>query len=91
MSTEMNITQAAGGQLQAALLAAARRNPSEARELLKAVKRAVRDADVLVAEGRALADFPHVPFREIRVRGYRLFFRPEKGTVWIAGFWKTAG
>ncbi len=90
MSTETYVTEGARGQLRAALLAAARRDPNEARELLKGVEEALRSTDLLDTEGHPLADFPQLPFREIRIGEHRLFFRCEQKTVWITGLWKAA-
>lgn len=40
--------------------------------------------------GRALPEFPDLPFREIIVSPYRLFYRVKGKTVWIVALWHGA-
>ena len=89
MSAEVRFTDAARWQLRAALAAVDRRDAAAARDLLDGVSRLVRDGDLLEKSGGALAEFPAVLCREARLGGYRVFFRREGETVWIAGVWKT--
>jgi hypothetical protein len=88
MSANVRFTDAARWQLQAALATVERHDPTAAKRLLVHVERLARDAKVLEAEGRALPGFPALPHREVRLEGYRLFFRREREVLWIAGIWK---
>jgi plasmid stabilization system protein ParE len=88
MSGAVRFTDAARGQLRVALDAVARRDAAHARELLDDVRRLVRDARLLEAEGSPLPEFPRIPTREVPLDDYRLFFRREKGDFWITGIWK---
>lgn len=40
--------------------------------------------------GRALPEFPDLPFREVVVPPYRFFYRVKGKTVWVVGVWHTA-
>jgi len=40
--------------------------------------------------GRALPEFPDLPFREITVNPYRFFYRVKGRTVWIVAVWHGA-
>ena len=39
---------------------------------------------------RLLPEFPNLPFREVIVRLYRLFYRIKNKTVWIVAVWHGA-
>jgi toxin ParE1/3/4 len=40
--------------------------------------------------GRAIPEFPDLPYREVIVRPYRFFYRVEGRTVWIVAVWHSA-
>ncbi|MEK6776027.1 MAG: type II toxin-antitoxin system RelE/ParE family toxin [bacterium] len=40
--------------------------------------------------GRALPEFPELPFREVIVAPYRFFYRVKEKTVWIVAVWHGA-
>jgi plasmid stabilization system protein ParE len=40
--------------------------------------------------GRALSEFPDLPFREVIVTPYRFFYRVKGKTVWIVAVWHGA-
>jgi plasmid stabilization system protein ParE len=40
--------------------------------------------------GRALPEFPDLPFREVIVNPYRFFYRIKEKTVWIVAVWHGA-
>jgi toxin ParE1/3/4 len=40
--------------------------------------------------GRALLEFPDLPFREVIVNPYRFFYRVKGRTVWIVAVWHGA-
>ena len=40
--------------------------------------------------GRALPEFPDLPYREVIVAPYGFFYRIADRTVWIAGVWHGA-
>jgi toxin ParE1/3/4 len=40
--------------------------------------------------GRALPEFPDLPFREVIVNPYRFFYRVKGRTVWIVAVWHGA-
>jgi plasmid stabilization system protein ParE len=44
----------------------------------------------LPQSGRALPEFPDLPFREIIVSPYRFFYRVKGKTVWIVAVWHGA-
>lgn len=40
--------------------------------------------------GRALPEFPDLPFREVVVAPYRFFYRVKADTVWVVAVWHGA-
>jgi len=40
--------------------------------------------------GRALPEFPDLPFREVIVASYRFFYRIKGKTIWIVAVWHGA-
>ena len=40
--------------------------------------------------GRALPEFPDLPFREVIVTPYRFFYRVKGKNVWIVAVWHSA-
>ena len=89
MSTATYFTEAARWQLRTALAAVERRDPQVAHEFLDALSEAVRDVNGLQSREQAISEFPDLPHREVRVGGYRLFFRCDGSDLWIVGIWKT--
>jgi plasmid stabilization system protein ParE len=86
----VSFTDAARWQLQAAIESVRRRNRDEAKRFMEAIRPLLEDASALKSRGTPLPEFPDFPYREARVDGYRIFFRKEGGTLWIAGIWRAA-
>lgn len=40
--------------------------------------------------GKAIREYPDLPFREIVIPPYRFFCRVQESTVWIAAVWHSA-
>ena len=80
-------TESARWQLREAVQSIGRRSPTQASAFRDRPEHLIRNREGLEAEGRALPEFLDVPFREILIEGYRVFFRAESDTLWIAGIW----
>lgn len=89
MNAHVRFTEAANWQLRAVLESVRRSDDPAARNLLEAVGRLARDGDLLDAQGSPLPEFPKIPYREVRVGAYRLFFRRDEANLWIAGLWRS--
>ena len=81
---------AARWQLRSAVETIRRRDPAKAASFLDQVDHWVRNRTTIETEGRALPEAPDAPYREVRADGYRVFFRTEADTLWIAGVWRVA-
>jgi len=89
MNAPVRFTEAARWQLRAAVESVSRSDVPAARNLLEAVRRFACDGDLLDTQGAPLPEFPKIPYREVRVGAYRLFFRHDEADLWIAGLWKS--
>ena len=60
-----------------------RENPSAAVAFRRKVEKVLSRLRKFTQSGRALPEFPDLPFREIIVSPYRFFYRMKGKTVWI--------
>jgi plasmid stabilization system protein ParE len=65
-------------------------NPIAARRFRKKAEAALRRLIRYPDSGRRLPEFPDLPFREVVVSPYRLFYRKEVKTVWVVAVWHGA-
>jgi len=87
MSAELLFTDAARWQLRSAIETLRRSGAPVARAFVADVAARLRNPTALGREARPLAEWPDLPFREIRIDGYRFFVVEKDGTRWIAGVW----
>lgn len=64
--------------------------PSAARAFRKKAEKILRRLEEFPESGRAIPEFPELPFREVIVPPYRFFYRPAGDVVWIVGVWHSA-
>ena len=87
---KVRFTPQARVQFLGALEYIRRDNPTAAQQFRKkaetGLRRLVRHPD----SGRRVPEFPDLPFREVIVTPYRLFYRKEGKTVWIVAVWHGA-
>ena len=65
-------------------------NPEAARKLRRRAERVLRRLARFPKSGRLIPEFPELPYREIVVPPYRLFYRVEGKTVWVVAVWHGA-
>jgi len=65
-------------------------DPSAALRFRKRAEQALRRVGRFPLSGRVIPDFPDLPYREVLVGSYRLFFRTSKGSLWVVGVWHGA-
>jgi len=53
-------------------------------------ERALRRLEQFPQSGRAIPEFPELPYREIIVSPYRFFYRTNEKTVWVVAVWHGA-
>jgi len=64
--------------------------PSAAARFRQRTERILRRLKRFPASGRAIPEFPDLPYREVLVTPYRFFYRVEGRTVWIVAVWHSA-
>jgi toxin ParE1/3/4 len=62
-------------------------NPDAARKLRRRAEQVLRRLARFPKSGRLIPEFPELPYREIVVPPYRIFYRTEGKTVWIVAVW----
>jgi plasmid stabilization system protein ParE len=87
---KIRFTPSARVQFLAALAYIRRDNPSAAARFRARAESVLRRLERFPASGRALPEFPELPYREIVVAPYRFFYRPERKTVWVVAVWHGA-
>ena len=86
----VRFTTAARRQLLDALDDLSDRRPSAAASFLDRVESRLRDLSNFPEAGSSIPEFPGLPFREIQVPPYRLFYRLRDGQLWVVGLWHDA-
>ena len=67
-----------------------RENPPAAITFRRKAEKILSRLKKLPQSGRALPEFPDLPFREVIVSPYRFFYRIKEKTVWIVAVWHSA-
>ena len=86
----VRFTPAAQRQLLEALEFIATRRPSAARRFLQRVRARLESLEAFPEAGRPVPEFPELPFRELLVPPYRLFYRVRESGIWVVGVWHDA-
>jgi plasmid stabilization system protein ParE len=87
---KVKFTLSARIQFFSALTYIRRDNPSAAVRFRKRAESLLRRLEKFSQSGRALPEFPELPYHEIIVFPYRLFYRVAEETVWIVAVWHGA-
>ena len=74
-------------QFLSAIATIMRDDPQAARRFRQRCERALRRLQRFPRSGRAIPEFPDLPFREVIVAPYRFFYRTEGKTVWVVAVW----
>lgn len=64
--------------------------PSAAARFRRRAETVLSRLEKFPGSGRAIPEFPDLPYREIIVPPYRIFYRIEGRTVWIVAVWHSA-
>lgn len=83
-------TPSARAQFLAALAYIREEKPSAALAFRQKAESALSRLRDFPESGRALPEFPDLPFREVIVAPYRFFYRAKGDTVWIVAVWHGA-
>ncbi len=67
-----------------------RRSPQAARRFRQRSERTLRRPRKSPNSGSVVAEFPHLPCREVYVQPYRFFYRVREKTVWVDAVWHGA-
>lgn len=84
---EVRLTPAARKQLLDALDYLRRDRPAAAHRLLDRVEATLSRLSDFPQSGRPIHEFPDLPYREVVLAPYRLFYRVVGETVWVVAVW----
>ena len=83
-------TPSGRSQFLAAITYIYRENPTAAVAFRHKAEKVLSRLRKFLQSGRALPEFPDLPFREVIVTPYRFFYRVKGKTVWIVAVWHGA-
>ncbi len=87
---KIRFTPSARNQLLAAIAYVRRDDIRAARQLRNRIEKALRRLETHPDSGRRLPEFPDLPYREIVVPPYRVFYRVAVRLVWVVAVWHGA-
>lgn len=87
---KVRFTPTARDQFLSAVAYIHRDKPSAALKFRKRAETSLRRLEKFPGSGRAVPEFPELPYREVIVPPYRFFYRTKGNTVWIVGVWHSA-
>lgn len=77
-------------QFLAALAYIRRDSPRAATTFRQRAEAILRRLERFPESGRAVPEFPDLPYREVIVRPYRFFYRVRDPVVWVVAVWHGA-
>lgn len=86
----IRFTPSGRAQFLAAVIYLRRENPVAAAAFRQKVERALLRLRRFPQSGRVLPEFPDLPFREVIITPYRLFYRIKGRTIWVVAVWHGA-
>lgn len=90
MRTRVRFTPSGRKQFLAAIAYIRRDDPAAARRFRERAERVLRRLERFPQSGRALPEFPDLPYREVIVAPYRFFYRVTGDVVWVVSAWHGA-
>ena len=87
---KVRFTPSARTQFLAAIAYIYRENPTAAVAFRHKAEKVLSRLPKFPQSGRALPEFPDMPFREVIVAPYRFFYRIKGRTIWIVAVWHGA-
>jgi toxin ParE1/3/4 len=67
-----------------------RDNPRAASRFRQRAEVVLRRLEKFPESGRAVPEFPELPYREVVIAPYRFFYRIKGQTVWVVAVWQGA-
>jgi toxin ParE1/3/4 len=86
----IRFTPSAHRQFLAAIAYIYRDSPTAAHAFRHKAQKALSRLQRFPRSGRALPEFPDVPFREVIVVSHRFFYRTKGKTIWMVAVWHGA-
>jgi plasmid stabilization system protein ParE len=83
-------TPSARTQFLGAIAYIYRENPMAAFAFRRKAEKVLSRLRKFPQSGRALPEFPDLPFREVIISPYRFFYRIKDKTIWIVAVWHGA-
>jgi len=87
---KVRFTPSARTQFLAAIAYIYRENPTAAVAFRHKAEKVLSRLQKFPQSGRALPEFPDLPFREVVVAPYRFFYLLKEKTIWIVAVWHGA-
>ena len=87
---KVRFTPSARTQFLAAVAYIYRENPTAALAFRQKTEKVLSRLQKFPQSGRALPEFPDLPFREVIVASYRFFYRMKRKAIWIVAVWHGA-
>lgn len=87
---KVRFTPSARSQFLAAIAHIYRENPTAAVAFRHKAEKVLSRLQKFPQSGRALPEFPDLPFQEVIVAPYRFFYRLKGKTIWIVSVWHGA-
>lgn len=86
----IRFTPTGRAQFLAAIAYIRRENPAAAVRFRQRVEQTLRRLEQFPESGRVVPEFPELPYREVIVSPYRLFYRIKEAVVWVVAVWHGA-
>lgn len=86
----IEFTRTARKQMAAGLSYIHRDKPSAARMLKERIHSGVRTLLVYPESGRSITEFPDLPYRELLVSPFRIFYRTTPECLYVVAIWHEA-
>ncbi len=90
MTVKIRFTPTGKKQFLSALSYIHRDDPQAALRFRRRTEKVLRRLERHPKSGRALPEFPNLPYREVIIPPYRFFYRVESKTVWVVAAWHSA-
>jgi toxin ParE1/3/4 len=87
---KVRFTPSGRAQFLAAVTYIRHGNPAAAVRFRQRVEKSLRRLEEFPESGRAVPEFPDLPYREVIVSPYRFFYRIKGKTIWVVAVWHSA-
>jgi len=87
---KVRFTPGARRQFLAALAYLRAHKPEAAGRLRQRAEKILRRLELFPESGRAIPEFPELPYREVVVSPYRFFYRCKGEIIWVVAIWHGA-